>query len=345
MTTALPVIELDEVSVVSYLRERGLVPADAEAQASALSGGISNVVIRVTWDRACLVVKQSLPKLRVEADWPFNRGRIAVEERCMRYLGDLLGNAVPEVVDSDLDNFTFVMTCAPPGGVLWKQALLDGNIDLVAAERAGLLLGRIHTAAADDPLLRERFSDQTVLLEGRVDPYHLTAAAQHPDLAAAITAEVERLLATRETLVLGDYCPKNTFVYPDRLFILDFEVAHWGDPAFDIAFCINHLILKACHFPDRGADYLAAAATVWSAYSYEIAGRFDPIEQSVIRELGCLLLARIDGKSKIEYITDAAGKDLVRASARELLLGRYATVSDSLALVQQQIDGLAGRCL
>lgn len=338
------VLELGEENVVSYLEERGAIPPRARATSDALGWGISNFVARVDWDGGCLVLKQSLPKLRVEEDWPFDRNRIAVEERCMRYLGRLLpAGAVPEVVFSDLDNYTFAMSCAPPGGTLWKEALLEGRVDSVAAERAGALLGLVHARSADDPSARDAFAGRAGLLEGRIDPYHLTTAARNPDLADLIHAEVDRLLSTQQTLVLGDYCPKNTFLYPERVLILDFEVAHWGDPGFDVAFCINHLVLKACRFRDRSSAYLEAARAFWRAYADAAGDRFAGVESSAVRELGCLLLARIDGKSKIEYISDEPTKALVRRLARDILTADPRSIDETLAAVQLDLrrTGLA----
>ncbi len=253
-------IELDARTAGTYLQEHGVAPPDADVTVEELGWGISNVVLRASWPGACIVVKQSLPKLRVEDDWPFDRDRIVGERDCMEYLSVLLPpGSVPDVVFSDDASFAFAMTCVPAGGVLWKQALLDGEIDPEAARRAGRLLASIHRDSAADERVRERFASQTVLIQGRIDPYHLTAAEAHPDLAPRIHAEVERLLATRRALVLGDYSPKNLFVYPDRVVAIDFEVAHWGDPAFDVAFLLTHLVLKASYRPVDAAAYLAAA--------------------------------------------------------------------------------------
>jgi 5-methylthioribose kinase len=212
------------------------------------------------------------------------------------------------------------MTQAPKGGVLWKQALMEGQIDIAAAERAGELLASIHNLTAKDPRMAEQFSDQTTFIQGRVDPYHWTVARAYPDLAPAIYHETDRLLATRQTLVHGDFSPKNIFVYPASLFLLDFEVAHLGDPAFDSAFCLTHFVLKAFRFPDRVSRYLAAARTFWSSYEGALAESLSTdIEANTVQELACLLMARIDGKSKIEYITQEHVKARVRDFGRSVL--------------------------
>lgn len=285
------------------------------------------------------MLKQSLPKLRVKDDWPFDRSRIFVERDCMATLGELLPpGSVPEVRFLDEENFVLGMSCAPADGLLWKEALLNGHIDLTVPERAGLLLAEIHNRAASDPQIQTRFGRQAGFIQGRVDPYHRTAAKAQPELAPLIEAEVVRMLQTRLTLVHGDYSPKNIFVYPDHLFILDFEVAHYGDPAFDPAFCLNHLILKVIKFPERYERYLAAARTFWEAYAERLASDLDPqIEATTIRELGCLLLARIDGKSKVEYITDEPTRNVARGLAREILVGSDTSLGALFAFIGDRI--------
>ena len=326
-------IEITPDNARDYLLARGLIPAEAPTVVEPLGWGISNIVMKVSLPDDCFVFKQSLPKLRVKDDWPFDRARIFVERDCMALLGDLLPpGSVPCVRFSDDENFIFGMSCAPPGGVLWKQALLDGQIELATARRAGALLADLHNRTAADPRVRTRFGSQSGFIQGRVDPYHWTAAKAHPDLALLIEAEVRRMLETRLALVHGDYSPKNIFAYADHVLILDFEVAHYGDPAFDTGFCLNHLMLKAIKFPERSAHYLMAGRTFWRAYSERLSPGLDSqIAAATIRELGCLLLARIDGKSKIEYITDEPTRDVARRLARDILTGSESSLDSLLA--------------
>jgi 5-methylthioribose kinase len=306
-------LELSPSNAGAYLRKRGILPVGVRARAIPLSGGISNVVLRVDWDGGAVVVKQSLPVLRVEELWEFDPARIVVERECMAALAELLpAGCVPEVLDADDEQCAFTMSCAPEGGMVWKNALLRGEVDHDVARRAGALLARVHANSAADPLLAERFADLMPLVQGRIAPYHHTAAGAHPDFASLIEADAERLLTERRALVLGDYSPKNLIAYPDRLLLLDFEVAHWGDPAFDAAFLITHLVLKAVH---RTGDYLSAARTFWNAY---LSAGGNAREADVALELSVLLLCRVDGKSKAEYL-DEAGRSFVRDLACDLL--------------------------
>ena len=204
-----------EATAGEVLRRLGVVHEGVTVEARALSGGISNIVLAASWPGGRAVLKQSLPELRVAVEWRFDRGRIINERRAMRYLGQVLPAAsVPVVLAHDDEAYLFVMSHAPDGGINWKDALLRGDIDLQAAERAGALLGEIHRRSAGDAGVARDFADLTPLLQGRVDPYHRTAAAVNPGVAGVIEAEVERLLATRRCLVLGDWSPKNLLVYP-----------------------------------------------------------------------------------------------------------------------------------
>ncbi|MSP13498.1 MAG: hypothetical protein EXR62_11150 [Chloroflexi bacterium] len=335
--------EITPENAHEYLLSQGLISPEAPAIVEPLGWGISNVVMKVKLPQSCFVFKQSLPKLRVKDDWPFDRDRIFVERDCMALLGELLPHgSVPTIHFSDDANYTFGMSCAPEDGILWKQALLEGTIDLPTAGRVGVLLAEIHNLTADNPRVQTRFASNTVFIQGRVDPYHWTTARAHPDLAPLIEAEVERMLHTRLTLVHGDYSPKNIFAYPDHVFLLDFEVAHYGDPAFDTAFCLNHLVLKSIKFPERSSSYLAAAQTFWTTYQQRIRPNLDPqIEATTIRELGCLLLARIDGKSKIEYITDEGTKNIAREIAREIITGDEHSLEALLLWLGNKISGSA----
>ena len=325
---------LTPADLPAYLVAHGVVPDGAELAIDALGGGISNDVWRVRWAGGGdgIVVKQALPFLRVEEVWAYDVGRSAVEHRALTAIGRLLGPGhAPAVVFADDERHAFAMDCAPAGGVPWKERLLAGEIDMRDAYRAGDLLGRIHAASAADPAVAAAFDDLTTLIEGRIDPYHRVTAERHPDLAPAIDAEVERLLATRRALVLGDYAPKNLLAYPDRMLVLDVEVAHWGDPAFDVAFCLNHLCLKALHLPRQRALLVALARALHGAYAEAAPGLAD--EPAVVAELGILMVARVDGKSPAEYL-DARSRELARAVGRALVLDPPATVPAALARLE-----------
>lgn len=335
--------QLDAANAISYLVGRGLIATESARTATAtdLGGGVSNIVIRVDFcgemERA-LVVKQSLPKLRVAGDWFADRERIYRECAGLKYLaGRLDASGIPRVVFEDRDNFLFVMTAAAAGGVNWKEDLLAGRIDAAVAGQVGKLLGEMHrsSAVAGDkipPDLRE-FADQHCFVQLRIDPYHRAAAAAHPDLAGVIEAEAQRMLNRRRALVHGDYSPKNIIVSgagaAAQAFVLDFEVVHLGNPVFDLAFMLNHCTLKAIHRPELAGQYNEAARAFRAAYRAaggEVAQDADGSERDTVRQLGVLLLARVDGKSPAEYIVRDAQRRRVRSIARSILAGEIVSL-------------------
>jgi 5-methylthioribose kinase len=290
----------------AYLRERGLI-GDEEATATSLGGGVSNRVIRVDAGDRAVVVKQPLPNLAVADDWPADVERVHNEAAAARAYADAIESAgledvrVPAVLSEDREAHVVVFDCAPDAAGSWKRELLDGRVDVGVARSLGRLLGTVHGLASEDDDLRERFGDKTPFDQLRVDPYHRTTAERHPEVADPILAEAERVMSVDRTLVHGDYSPKNVLV--DRTtgarWLLDFEVAHWGDPAFDTAFMLNHLLIKSIHVTGRGRACLDAAAAFYDAY--DAAVPWD-IEADTARELAVLMLARVDGKSPVEYL-------------------------------------------
>lgn len=210
---------------------------------------------------------------------------------------------------------------------------LEGPTPRRGGRRRGGLAGRLHDATAGG-CLPARFDDEEAFRQLRVAPYYEAAAARHPDLAPCIGALAERMLATRRCLVHGDLSPKNVLVGEGRVWLLDFEVAHLGDPVFDLAFMLNHLMLKAFHRPDATEGYVACADAFAESYA-AVARPLLPPEGYLVAHLGVLMLARIDGKSPVEYLGARPG-DLVRPVARALIDGRVATVADAWRRVRER---------
>ncbi|MCY3693307.1 MAG: aminoglycoside phosphotransferase family protein [Chloroflexota bacterium] len=346
---------LSEGNAVQYLVDQGVISPDdsRRARAEFLGGGISNIVIRVSLgtDRGGLVLKQSLPKLRVQEDWFADQSRIHRERAGLDFVrglasdsatGQQIAQEVPEVVHEDRDNFVFVMTAAPADGANWKEQLLAGHIDVSVAERVGRMLGAIHqqsrVVGSSVPENLDEFADLDCFVQLRIDPYHRATAAAHPDLAEIIEGEAQRMLPTaheRRALVHGDFSPKNIIVSGTgdnaRVLLLDFEVVHLGNPVFDVAFMLNHFTLKAIYNPALADRYCEAGRSFWSAYLDVLGtsmGDRNSLELDTVRQLGALLLARIDGKSPAEYITADEQKEYARRLARDILTGAVVTLSE-----------------
>ncbi len=293
----------------------GLDPVGARIE--FLTGGVSSTVVRVVVGGDCLVIKQALPQLGADEAWFSRPERSGIEARCANVLAGLVPGCVLPVGRIVPEAHAFTMECAPAGSDTWKADLMRGDVRPEVARAAGELLGNVHARSAAMPELATEFADRSFFIELRLEPYLLHAATRHPDLAGELSWLADRLLDQGLCLVHGDFSPKNLLVTPARgLLLLDHEVAHWGQPAFDLAFILSHLCLKGIHF--RSVAYVEAAADLLVAYC-EASTLADAATGTLgARTLAGLMLARVDGKSRVGYLTDDEDA-IVRAMTGEML--------------------------
>jgi len=247
-----------------------------------------------------------------------DRGRIFAECSCLRIIRDRVTNhPAPEVFFEDRDLFACVLEYAGDGYHTWKQDLLSGLVDQKVTQRVADILAEFHSRTLDDQELRGKFEYDSNFNQLRLDPYLVTTTRRNPEIETQMT-EIISFLSKKYCLVHGDFSPKNILVLPDgRVWVIDCEVAHYGNPAFDIAFCTNHLLLKSIHTRTRA--HLKEASTLWSSYWSKMATK--ELEGEAVRTTAALMLARIDGKSPVEYL-DEGERSTVREVSRDLVRRR-----------------------
>jgi aminoglycoside phosphotransferase (APT) family kinase protein len=303
------------------LRELGLAGAEPLV-GRPLTGGVSSDIWRIDTARGPVCAKRALARLRVAADWRAPIERNLYEARWLQVANAAAAGSAPQLLGQHPQLGVLVMRyLAAADYVVWKDALRDGQVDLGTARAIGATLARIHAYSAARPELAARFDSDAIFFEIRLEPYLLAAAQRHADLATAL----QRLVATTQSqalaLVHGDVSPKNILVGAQGPVLLDAECAWWGDPAFDLAFCLNHLLLKCLWNAAATPAFLAAFEALCETYlqgvNWESPGR---LEQRAAALLPGLLLARVDGKSPVEYIDEEAQRDVVRRVARGFLL-------------------------
>jgi aminoglycoside phosphotransferase (APT) family kinase protein len=239
----------------------------SSVRAEPLAGGVSSDIFRVSDGKTTFCVKRALPKLKVAADWQAPVERNRYEVAWMRVAAGIVPQAVPQVIGEDPAAGAFAMAWLPPERYpVWKAQLRDGVLDPRMAGAVGDALGRIHAATADDGEVARRFPTDTVFHAIRLEPYLVATSRAHPDLAERLHALVERTAGTKRVLVHGDYSPKNLLAGPDGPVILDAECAWFGDPAFDLAFVLNHLLLKGAWKRHWRSGYLVLFEVLVDAY-------------------------------------------------------------------------------
>ena len=307
--------------VEAALRRMGLLAQGEEPRFERLTGGVSSDIWKVQAGGREFCVKRALAKLRVEQDWRAPVGRNAYEVAWMEAANRAAPGSAPRLLGHDPEAGLFAMEYLEPAAhPLWKNLLRDGQAEPAVAEAVAARLAAIHAATANDPAVARRFPTDEIFHAIRLEPYLEATARAHPDLAGPLLALVRRTAATKRTLVHGDVSPKNILIGPDGPIFLDAECAWYGDPAFDLAFCLNHLLLKCLWTPSAAAGFLACFDAM--ARRYLAAVDWEPADEMEARTaslLPGLFLARVDGKSPVEYLTEERDRARVRKVGRALL--------------------------
>ena len=298
-----------------------LIADDERPPVTALAGGVSSDIFRVDLAGGPICVKRALARLRVAALWYAPVERNAAEVAWMRTAGAIVPGAVPEIMGEDRVGRMFAMAFLDPADFpVWKDELRDGAVDPAAAGEVGERLARIQSAAARNSALAPRFANHATFQAIRLEPYLLATADVRGECAAALRALAEATASRRITLVHGDVSPKNILIGPDGPVFLDAECATWGDPAFDLAFCLNHMLLKCLWRPRWAKSYLDCFDALSGAYLDRVDWEArETLEARAAALLPGLLLGRIDGKSPVEYVTEEADRNRARAFASALL--------------------------
>ncbi len=321
------------------LRELGLA-GDHPLRGEPLTGGVSSDIWRIDLPGGAVCAKRALTKLRVAADWfaPITRNRYEAE--WMQVAQAAAPGSVPRVLGQHEALGVLVMAYLPETEhPLWKSQLRDGHADPRSAQAVGHTLARIHSFSAARPDLASRFDSDMIFFDIRLEPYLLATATRHPDLAPILQRLVEQTQGNPRALVHGDVSPKNILIAVDRPIFLDAECAWWGDPAFDIAFCLNHLLLKCLWNRPASDRFLACFDAVAKAWLEGV--DWEPrqaAEQRAAALLPGLLLARVDGKSPVEYITDDGQREVVRRAAIALLRTPVQHLADIRAAWREEIN-------
>lgn len=332
------VIETPPKEMIDALMRMHLLE-DASVAGERLTGGVSSDIWRIDLPSGPICIKRALPKLRVSADWRAPVERNMYEARWIRVASQVAPHAAPTLLGQDEAAGTLAMEYLPAGQYpIWKTLLRDGVVDVRFAASVAVTLGRIHAATAANPSLAGDFPTDAIFFDLRLEPYLAQAGRAHPDLADRMRLLTETTLSNKHALVHGDISPKNILCGPYGPVFLDSECAWWGDPAFDLAFCLNHLMLKCLWVPAACGPLLESFQAMTAAYLPLVA--WEPtavLEKRTAHLLPALFLARVDGKSPVEYITHEAQRRTVRAVARSLLADPPDRLTDVVRAWEEEI--------
>jgi 5-methylthioribose kinase len=351
-------ILLDPTQLPAYLRGRRLLGSNENCRIEALSGGVSNVVLRVEpQGRSAFVIKQSRERLQTDVPWFSQLDRIFRETDVMAAVRPLLPEeAIPRILDEDRENCAYAMDAVDANHVVWKRELLAGRIREEIALRLADYLSAIHGRTQANPAIAQAFDDREVFVQLRVDPFYRHVARVHTDLSGEIAGLIDEMWRRRLCLVHGDFSPKNVLIVDcppsdtsatgitppsrARVTLVDFETGHYGDPAFDLGFFLSHLLLKAVRAGAESPRFLHLTQIFWDRYRQGIAQNVPgtaletpDLERRIVSHLAACALARVDGTSPVDYLTEPRDRDVVRVVSRRLLKDSISRLPDAFAIL------------
>ncbi|MEA5027404.1 MAG: aminoglycoside phosphotransferase family protein [Sphaerochaeta associata] len=335
----------DKNQLESYLLAKKLIdPADGYS-ITYCSGGVSGTVAFVMAGSSPMIIKQALAQLKVKETWLCDPNRMNIEQLSNQVYYEYVPTAVPKVYFYDEENYIYGREAAPESCTMWKSDLLSGLLDFEVARKSIEALAIVHDACSRDIEVAKTFEDKDVFYNLRISPYIEFTVAKYPQLQAYAQPIIDELMQSSITLVHGDFSPKNILVQDREIFILDFEVAHYGHPCFDLAFFANHFILKAVKTKAYCAAYLNMLEYMLTIYFSRCAFMDKKtLELSFIKLLALMQLARVDGKSPAESITSNEDKDLVRTIAFSLIEKQPDCFTNALMMIQNIIHSKFAYC-
>lgn len=316
--------------LVVALRRLGLAGPTENVRGIPLTGGVSSDVWRAELSTGPVCLKRALPKLKVAADWHAPTARAQWEARWLEMSGQVLPPSILRAFDDETG--VLVLEWLEPGRYpVWKDLLIEGHVDADFAAAVGCSLARLHAAGAREDL--DDWNAARPLFEAlRITPYFRSTAQRNPEYAALLAEAVASLERAAVTVVHGDVSPKNILAGHAGPVFLDAECASPGDPAFDVAFCLNHLLLKAVWLPGRRGALDAAATALFEAYLEAVDWEAsDGLARRVLAFLPALALARVDGMSPVEYFDEENGRPAVRVAAVDLLKSPARSIDEHTA--------------
>lgn len=310
---------LTDLTVIDYLIKHGMVTSAKDTHVEILTGGVSNTVLSITTENQNLVLKQALPELKVAQKWEADQRRAIVEADALRLFHRISPNVVPKLVFIDPIEFVLIMERIPLGSSVWKSDLLNGTFNSKVPEILGKTLAQWHHFGAENPQYQSQFKEDSLFEQLRVDPFYRFVADKNPHLQESIFALIDELESDHSTIVHGDFSPKNIMVTPDdQVYILDFEVMHVGNPIFDLAFLVSHLLCK--FFRAESAQEALNLRDIAEKFLSEYEASHS-IGSNLPLHTALIALARVEGKSPVDYLSESAQSKLQRFT-KHILLNR-----------------------
>ena len=331
---------LPHTSILDALIRLKLMEPSERPSFTELHGGISSEIYKIDLKLGPVCAKRALPTLKSDPDWHVPVERSAAEWEWLRMAQEIVPGLAPNPLGYDQEANILVMTYLEPERYPnWKDLLKRGLIEPSFAAAAADKLVQLQNATAGMKEAQQRFDNDKTFHDIRLEAYFLATGRAIPAVGDLMNEIVKKIAVAKCALVHGDVSPKNILAGPDGPILLDAECAWYGEPAFDAAFCLTHLLLKCLWRPQWRAQYLECHKQFWETYLSK-ANWLDrtELDRRVARLHLSILLARVAGRSKVEYVVDPTIQYMVQEFATQHLLGNIESTDEVAELWERSID-------
>ena len=286
-----------------------------------LKGGVSCEVYKAKTIKNTYCIKRALPKLLVKKDWYVKTNRIKYEYLWLKHCKKLLPKSIPKIYKFDEKSKYLILEYLNEKKFLnLKSEFLKGKINYKLINKIGKNLSIIHNNSTKKNIEKKFSPNFRNFYDLRLDAYFNEVKRVHPNLSSFVNNINKQYKENRTTLVHGDMSPKNILFYKNEIKFLDAETSNFGDPVFDVVFFTNHLLIKSIYLPNKKNQFLKAYKNFIDTYiSNSNCEDKKFFFRRCLNMIPLMLIARVDGKSPVEYVTSVKMKNEIRKLSFKLL--------------------------
>ena len=302
-----------------------------------LEGGVSSEVYHVKTNKSEYCIKRSLKKLLVKKEWIADTNRIKFEYYWLNHCRNILNKNIPKTYEFNNKKKYIVMEYLNNSKYkTLKELYFKKIINLNTIRLISKHLYKIHSKSNNYKIKilfkgnRNNFNDL------RLDPYFNEVGRVYPKYKEYVKDLNKNYLINSSTLIHGDFSPKNILIGKNKIVYLDAECCNFGDPIFDLVFFSNHLLLKSIFIKDKSKEFIKSYIIFYKEYLKNLnAKKSKQYVDRIIKMTPIMMLARIDGKSPVEYIKSKKIKNTIRNKSFLLLEREINNLNDIIRIINE----------
>ena len=307
-------------------------------QYKKLTGGVSSEVYHVKTIKNNYCIKRSLKRLLVKKKWIVNTNRIKFEYLWLKHCQNILKRNIPNTYEFNNKKKYIVMEYLKTSQYkTLKQLYFNKIININTIRSISKHLYKIHSNSSNYKTKKTFEGNYKNFYDLRLDPYFNEVGRVYPKYKGYIKKINESYIKHSNTLVHGDFSPKNILVGKNKIIYLDAECCNFGDPVFDLVFFTNHLLIKSIFFKDKSQEFIKLYISFYKEYLSNLSTKnFNSYIDRIIKMTPIMLLSRVDGKSPVEYINKVKIKNIIRKKSFLLLDSKISSLNDIIKVINER---------